>query len=303
MIKKVLALVFVLTFFWSMPGFAQETLKLPSAEVDLWPEYDQPSMLIIEHLTLPPTATLPAEMTVHIPASAGKPSAGPAARQPDGTLFNLPYDVKVDGQMLAITFRATTAEVQIEYYDDSLQKNGNSRHFEYQWPGDYAVDSLVMQVQQPFDATNMKISPSLGSGKAGNGLTYYTAEVGSLAAGQTFKLTVDYQKPSDVLSITQIEVQPSAPLSEAGGGLSLQSILPWLLAGLGLLLIAGGGLWYWQSGRVHPQAAQRARRRAVKPAEEAAPADSDYIYCHQCGKRAAPGDRFCRTCGTPLRAQ
>ncbi|RMF50517.1 MAG: zinc-ribbon domain-containing protein, partial [Anaerolineae bacterium] len=24
-------------------------------------------------------------------------------------------------------------------------------------------------------------------------------------------------------------------------------------------------------------------------------------YCPQCGKRAAPADRFCRTCGTKLR--
>ncbi len=37
--------------------------------------------------------------------------------------------------------RLRRIEVQIEYYDPGLQKNADQRHFEYTWPGDYAVDA------------------------------------------------------------------------------------------------------------------------------------------------------------------
>jgi len=32
-----------------------------------------------------------------------------------------------------------------------------------------------------------------------------------------------------------------------------------------------------------------------------APDDPDGLFCTGCGRRAAPGDRFCAACGTPLR--
>lgn len=306
MLKRTFALIFIFVLFIPVGVQAQGTITLPAAEVDLWPEYDRSSMLVIYHLTLPSDASLPYQMSVRIPAAVGDPSAV-ASRQPDGNLFNLPYDTQVSGDWAVISFRATTPEVQVEYYDPSLTKQGDARHFEYTWNGDYAVNSLVIQVQQPVGATNMRISPSLGSGRvAQDGLTYYTADEGALPANQPFSITLDYQKSTDELSATSIQVQPSAPINETS--VSLTSILPWLLAGLGILLIGGGAWWYWQSGRNHSTRSTRRRPRRSTAAipsqvEESSVGSQqeEYVYCHQCGKRAAPGDRFCRTCGAPLR--
>jgi hypothetical protein len=301
-----LALIFIFALFIPVSAQAQGVITLPAAEVDLWPEYDRPSMLVIYHLTLPTDAKLPYQMSVRIPASVGEPSAV-ASRQPDGSLFNLPYDPEVSGDWSIISFRATTPEVQVEYYDTSLTKQGDARHFEYTWNGDYAVDSLVIQVQQPKGATEMQISPSLGSGRvAQDGLTYYTADVGPVPASQPFSIALDYKKATDELSAPSIQVLPSAPINETST--SLISLLPWLLAGLGVLLIGGGAWWYWQSGRGQSTRPQRRSRRSAatspQPVEDlsiGSGGNGEYIYCHQCGKRAAPGDRFCRACGTPLR--
>jgi hypothetical protein len=286
---------------------AQAALTLPSAEVDLWPEYDRQDMLVIYHFTLPSSVSLPYEMTARIPAVVGDPSAV-AARQPDGNLFNIPFTLQVNGEWSLITFRATTLEVQIEYYDPGLQKNGTDRHFVYNWPGDYAVNSLVVQVQQPVDATDMQISPSLGgSHTGGDGLVYYTAEEGAMTLGQSFTITVDYKKSTDKLSASTVQVQSSAPLSSTtpSSRFTWTTLLPWVLGVLGVLLIAGGGTWYWLSGREKSASAPRRTRRkpaAVDPDAAKADADGGFIYCHNCGKRANSGDRFCRTCGTALRS-
>jgi hypothetical protein len=307
MLKRLIVLLAALVLLVPMAVHAQSTLTLPSAEVDLWPEYDRPDMLVIYHLTLPPSVSLPYEMTVRIPAAIGNPHAL-AARQPDGSLFNIPYTPQVNGDWSLIKFRATTLEVQVEYYDTGLQKNGADRHFVYNWPGDYAVNSLIVQVQQPVDTTDMRISPSLGGGQVGgtDSLTYYTAEEGAMAVGQSFTITIDYKKSTDRLSGPTVQVQSSAPLSSTTASrFTWTSLLPWALGVLGVLLIVGGGTWYWWTGRSKSTSTPRRLRRRPAAAE-ANPAktdsDSGFIYCHNCGKRANPGDRFCRTCGTALRS-
>jgi hypothetical protein len=306
MLKRLIALLATLFLLVPVAANAQTALTLPSAEVDLWPEYDRPDMLVIYHLTLPSSVSLPYEMTIRIPASIGDPNAV-AARQPDNSLFKIPYTRQVEGNWSLLTFRATTLDVQVEYYDPSLQKNGADRHFVYNWPGDYAVSSFVIQVQQPVAATNMQISPNLGqSQKGSDGLTYYTAEEGAMKVGQPFTITIDYKKPNDNLSGPTVQVQSSAPLSTTPNSrFSWTTLLPWALGVLGVLLIVGGGTWYWWTGREKNESAlRRPRRKPVVFETKEAKTDSDggFVYCHNCGKRANPGDRFCRTCGTALRS-
>ena len=304
--KKLLALIFVLVLLAAGGAQAQDDLGFDSLEVDLWPEYDRPTMLVIYHINLSTQASLPADLTIRIPAAAGEPHAV-ASRQPDGRLINLAYEQRVSDEWLSLSMKATTHEVQIEFYDPGLVKDGAARSFEYQWPGDYAVESLVIRVQQPVGATDMRISPDMGSGRAGaDELTYYTYNTGSLPAGQPFKISINYQKATDELSSSALSLQPSAPIENAASGrpITLQTALPWVLGFLGLALIIVGALWYWQSGRQKARPERRPRRRsASQPAApgEAVPAAGEHIYCHECGKRASPNDRFCRACGTPLR--
>lgn len=305
MLKRLIALLAVLALMIPVAADAQTAPTLPSAEVDLWPEYDRPDMLVIYHFTLPSSVSLPYEMTVRIPSTGNLNAV--AARQPDNTLFDIPTTPQADGNWSLIKFPASTPEVQVEYYDSGLQKNGADRHFVFNWPGDYAVDSLVIQVQQPVDATGMQISPSLGESHTGSdGLTYYTADEGAMKVGQSFTVTVDYKKPDDKLSGPTVQVQSSAPLSATPSSrFSWTSLLPWALGVLGLLLIAGGGVWYWWTGREKSAISSRRTRRKPAAAEaDAAKADSggSFVYCHNCGKRANAGDRFCRTCGTALRS-
>ena len=294
-----------LVLLW-MPGraLAQENLSFSSLEIDLWPEFDQPTVLVIYRITLSSQVKLPADLSLRIPAAVGAPNAV-AVKQPDGSLFNLPYTQQDAGDGWSqILFSATAPDLQIEYYDPGLVKEGAARHYEYHWPGDYAVEALSIEVQQPVGATEMKISPSLGNGDSSTGIVYYRQQIGALAGGQTFEITFDYQKDTDDLSAGSMPVQPGGPLNDTTTGrLTFAAALPWALGAIGVLLIAGGGFWYWQSGRKggSTKDARRARPRGPGKKEELEASENSNIYCHQCGKRASAGDRFCRACGTQLR--
>ncbi|HEX6268955.1 MAG TPA: zinc ribbon domain-containing protein, partial [Anaerolineales bacterium] len=60
-------------------------------------------------------------------------------------------------------------------------------------------------------------------------------------------------------------------------------------------------LWvYWRSTQKSDSSIRSgARRRRSQRMQEA----KNGHYCHECGARAQPGDRFCRTCGSRLRVE
>lgn len=304
--KWVLPLFLVLFLLLPIGVQAQNTVAIDLLQIQIWPEYDKPSVLVIYQLTLSPTTTFPASISVRIPIAAGEPHAV-AVRQVDGTLYSMDYTRQVAGEWALINFTTTTPEVQLEYYDPELEKDGDARHYEYTWPGDYPVSQLIIQVQEPAGATDMRISPSLGAGARGtDNLTYYSQDVGAISAGQNIRITLDYQKTDDALSAENLPVQPSAPIPQGTApDLSVSTWLPYVLGIFGAALIIGGIIWFWQTGRQKPiTKTYRRRPRPSAGKRAAAPGTSEAgIYCSQCGKRAGPGDLFCRSCGTQIRSR
>lgn len=304
MLKKLIILTLLAACIIPAGTSAQTQTSLASLAVDLWPEFDKPSMLVMYQFTLSPQVKLPAEIRLRIPASAGVPNAV-ATCQPDGSCFNTTYEQQPAGDWTALIFQATLPDLRVEYYDPQLTKDGTKRNFVYTWPGDYAVENFDIRVQQPAGAENMLVKPGTFSvAEADDGFTYYSLDAGSVPAGQTVEVVISYDKTTDELSNSSMRVEPSEPLSsDTAGRNSLTSALPFVLGSLGLALIIGGGVWYWKSGRQRPQPSRTRRtRRRTHPEAVAGGVTEGNIYCHQCGKRAAPGDRFCRTCGTQLRS-
>jgi hypothetical protein len=303
---KKIALLLVITALLLPPAFAhaQQPLTLSNLEVDLWPEYDHPSVLVILHITLDASVSLPTELAVRIPLSAEVNAV--AAKDMDGQLLNVNYTQDTTGAWQIVRMQVALTEVQLEYYDNSMKFDGAKRSFLYQWPGDFQVTRAQVIVQQPVEASAMAITPGPVTTQTSSvdGLTYFFKEVGGLNAGQGFELGIDYQKASDRLTAGSMQVAPSEPLpSEAPGTSSSTLYLTIGLVALGLLLIGGGILWYWRSSQ--QDSAPRRRSRGRGSAREAAPTSETGpgVYCQQCGRRAASGDRFCRTCGSRLRLE
>src|SRR4030042_2304903 len=258
--KWILPLLVILSILLPIRVHAQNPLSLSSMVIEIWPEYDKPSVLVIYQMTLSSSTSYPATMSVRIPASAGEPNAV-AERQSDGSLYTITYTRQVDGEWATINFTTTISEVQIEYYDQGLSKDGNARHYQYIWSGDYAIAQLTIQVQQPSGATDMRIAPSLGAGVAGtDNLTYFTQDVGAITAGQNIQISIDYQKTTEGLSVDSLPLAPSAPIPQSTAtDLNISTWLPWILGILGAGLLIGGIVWYWQTGRARPPPQTRRR--------------------------------------------
>ncbi|MCU0487347.1 MAG: zinc ribbon domain-containing protein [Anaerolineales bacterium] len=300
--KSFLLILLLFSLFLSRPAQAQGELNLSTVEVDLWPEYDDPSMLVIYRIALASSASLPAELRLRIPAAAGSPSAV-ASRQPDGSLLNAAFTQSSDGQWNTLAITATSLEIQVEYYDPNLAIEGVRRNYRYEWPGDYAIQSLTIQFKQPLEASNLELSPgNFGQPlRDENNLQVYTQDFGSLPAGSPVNIELAYDRTESTPSLFLLNPTLTAPVEPAASETS--DVVAWVLGGVGFALLIGGGVWYVRSRQeVDTRSTRRHRsRRTANSKNSSVPAAEGQVYCHRCGRRAASGDRFCRDCGSELR--
>jgi hypothetical protein len=220
------------------------------------------------------------------------------AYAPAGDLLNAPYQEPYEDngwQILTLT-ADTPATYHIEYYAP-LMRTDDQREYAFVWPGDYTVGRFNVSVKAPVDTTEITTDPQMRD-ITPTGVTQTQLEWGTsdLKAGEQLPIKVTYTKTSDRLSVSDQPLETGVVDESTQGRVSLSNYLPYILGGLGILLILAGGLYFWQSSKGNSEPRKRHRSQD----ENSGGAD---VYCHQCGNRAQSSDRFCRTCGTRLRRE
>jgi hypothetical protein len=315
MFKKILPLLLVASFFLcaSVPAqITDSSLQVNSMEIDIWPEYDQPSTLVIYRISFASLTNFPAKVSFRIPTSAGDPYSV-AMKDLDGLLYDLEYTVIPDGGWNRIEFITSTPDIQIEFYDPIKKDSNKAVSYSFQWISDYAIKDLKIKVQQPRFATHMNIFPNLGVGELNpdDGLVYYSSNVGSIDLNTIVNLALSYQKASDQLSTSTLTVSAVNPLSTNTSAWdkfvflikviwdnsSLLSASSLMFAGILLLLAVI--LLSLNKRTLHLRSDEETRnvpqkKRTVNTSEVIE------VYCHVCGKRAHPGDLYCRVCGSKI---
>ncbi|NJN80087.1 MAG: zinc ribbon domain-containing protein [Anaerolineales bacterium] len=156
-----------------------------------------------------------------------------------------------------------------------------------------------IRVLEPLDVVAFSMQPNYASTQQLNDLNVYDSDVVKLEAGDEYALDLRYEKTTLALVSVPQQIQPADPLNEnTPGRVSLNNFLPYLIGGFGILFILVGVVYYWRVGRTSNK---RNRRRRILSTEE--DEFKTGAYCANCGARAKPGDRFCRTCGAKLRNQ
>jgi len=280
---------------------AQVGTKLGSLNIELWSEFDQPSMLVINQFVVSQDTALPVQVTLRFPKEGNLVAV---AVETNGALLNKNFEgPQEQGNWQQIKISVDSYDPhRIEYYQP-LTRDGNKRQFKYQWFGDYYVKEFQLAMVVPADSTELITSPVLQNTTTTANGAAITGSVArnDLRMGNSFQFELEYQRTSDTLIQSnpgQVDpVQPSAPVDENTPGRVSIANLPWIIGGFGLTLIVIALFAYWRSTRTSEEKTPKRRRR---PAEEVGDRQA---YCHECGARAPPGDRFCRTCGSRLKVE
>ena len=282
---------------------AQSAVVFDKVLVQLWPEYDKPATLAIINMSIGSSVKLPATITFRFPEGA---ILNAVARDENGQPVLIPHnqDGATTGEWQSLTFTADQpGTYRVEYYF-ALSKENNARQFNYVWAGDYDVKDFQVELQEPIGATGVQTTPALSAVKVGNndGLTYHTGDFAALSAGKPFSVSVQYNKDNEQLTASALKVTASGGLNQNNNAQNfISTYLVYILVGIGVLLLLGGGYYLWRSSR-RSMSKSRRRHRSVEDDDDEDD-DDVTVYCHQCGKRAAASDKFCRTCGSRIRRE
>jgi hypothetical protein len=299
-----------------MPGAAAPDLSAPvpvvaaaasiaDLSVDIWPEHDDPRVLIIYRGQLSAGVALPYALTFAIPLS-GQVNAA-AYRSSDGALLSADYQYRQDGDRLQVTFTIPTRAFQFEYYAD-LIKGRPRRSLAAEVVLPLPVDTMRVSVEQPLRAAAFALSPPASTATTTPaGFTHHLYTVGRWPAGKAWGVRVTYEKADETPSLPRAVAAPSGPQAARPG----PGTTAWAWAAIVMSL---GAFWLVrrrEQGLGRPAAQVAARHAAAaKPTGTAKasgaaksarrPDSSARVYCTNCGRGAGPGDRFCARCGRAL---
>ena len=284
---------------------AQGGTIINEMRVRLWPEYDRSELLVIYNFTLAPGTATPATLQFRVPADAQITAV--AQETPEG-LFSVSFESNSDGEWQMVTFEAADQTgYQLEFYSP-IHFLEDARHFNFIWPGDYPVNTLVVEVQEPSQTTGFRSDPALpNEGLSPDQLPTHSGAFGSLDEGEQWILDVNYSRGTDELTVSGQPVQPSGGTidTESSTSASVMDFLSrnlfYILGFLGVLLIVVGLIWYWQSGSSSQP--ESGHKRHTSHSQPETVHSAGQIYCHECGKRAQTSDKFCRACGVRLRRE
>ena len=285
-----------------LPATDIETLIL-----DIWPDYDQPNVLVLMTGTLSSDTPLPATISIPLHADA---EVNAVARITDDNSMIDDIDYSIANDILTLT--TTDPRFRVEYYAP-YESNGINYAFTFEWLADVPVESLLAAVQQPTGATNMTVTPANANAVSDttDGFTYYTFPPETIPAGEPFTITFNYDMATPQLSVDSLPAAGSGLETNANGATSTDVSSPsgsfslddtnWLLVigVLGVILVAVVVTWLVATRQTQPT--RKNRKPRPKRAKNPAKSSSRARFCHECGNKLNANDKFCRECGTAVK--
>ena len=305
--KKTFLIIIVL-FSLLIVTSAQAQLPATNIEtliLDIWPDYDKDSVLILLTGTLPQDTPLPATVTIPMP---------------DDAQINAIARITSDNQMVddleyttgnnMLTFTTPDPRFRMEYYAP-YEIDGINHAFTFDWLADISVDGVLTAVQQPTNAANMIVIPGNANvvSDSADGFTYHTFSPQPIPAGEPFTLSFNYDMVIPQLSVESLpSVNPVAESNAANAAASNSSSDSFSLDNINWAVVVGliGVVMLavaitWQVATRNTQPTRKNRKPRPKRASSSTKSSGKAGFCHQCGKSLNSNDKFCKECGTAVK--
>ncbi|MCP4541278.1 MAG: zinc ribbon domain-containing protein [Chloroflexi bacterium] len=299
--------------------------------ISLWPEFDRPDVLVIYRGELSTSTELPTQIAFRLPSYVENMHA--VAAKQDNTLLNVdPASIEWtrEEDKALLSFPTSLSEIHLEYYDPIiLTKQGQTRQITYTLFVPYDTSTTLLEIQHPIQSEGFSIIPTPIDTRIGNdGLEYSTVQVDNLAAGDTFELSITYQRNTNELSVSSFSNETQEQPVNVPAPTTSNEKNPWTYAiyaavGAGVVFL----LFLWREANLRskmqaeyqkrppsaapPKRTRRGKRRSGKiesgrgtsahPPHTSGADEPVAMFCYQCGSALQENANFCHTCGAPRR--
>lgn len=272
-------------------GTQDKVAALDELTIELWPDYDRASVLVLLTGTLPPNTLLPATVALPLPETA-QVNAVARIDSSDGKMKDDIFSSRSSSQ---ITFGTPDLRFRLEYYLPYVV-NDNQRTFDFSWLADLSVDRLLLKVQQPTSASSLSTKPATTDvTRDEDGFTYHAFPAQPVPAGQSFSVHVAYTMPGAQLSAeslapssTGVEEPGSPSTFKTGAGINWPAVA---VVGGGIIIVM---VFVWRIATYRAAATQPEPVPQPTKGKE----QSRSKFCRNCGKPMGEDDKFCSKCGS-----
>ena len=291
--RNILIFLFILLVIPATQGKAQNEIStIDSLRIEIWPDYDRPSVLVLLTGLLPADTIFPATIILPLPKNA---QLNAVARIDDRDGIMKDDILSVPGPSDMLMFITTDLQFRVEFYIPYIA-NGSKRSYDYSWIADISVNNLELQIQQPKAATSFKINPQAKNFITGtDGLLYHALSPKPVLAGQLFTVHLEYETAAPQLSANTLPPAPEeTPLPENLSPSVIDTGTNWatpVMIIVGLIVIIGYLCLivsrYNQMDTNEPSMQKPQNQPRVK-------------FCRDCGEPVDKADQWCAYCGSNL---
>ncbi|MBI5682601.1 MAG: LPXTG cell wall anchor domain-containing protein [Deltaproteobacteria bacterium] len=194
-IKIILPLLFI-----ASSVSASDDLSIGRMRVSIWPEYDDPGVLVIYDGRFKDDTSFPAEAVFYIPKGASISDA--CSLSPKGQHFCQLKKKKnagdVDEVRLKLPFPNFYLSFHVNPFKEEAKGKGQRakgrKAFDYIVKTTHAIDKLEVDIQKPLRAEDFKITPQSTEKRGFKGFEHYDYVYENVQEGQEIKFNVSYAK-------------------------------------------------------------------------------------------------------------
>ena len=279
-------------------------LRIARMRLSIWPEYDDPRVLILIRGEVTPASALPAKIKLPIPKGAELIGAGMVSDQ--NTLLNHPHEIQPGDSQDTLEFTLPVPRFFVEWYHQPFVKTARpaDKQFSYALTLPYAIDQLDVDIQKPYEATEFRTVPETTQQIRQNdqGGVFYQFSYQNVQPGQTTPFTITYVKTTDRPSV-QKKQPPTASRPPSPSFWANPTTLAFaMLAGVTAIYVSCVVVWRnfrpTLQDQVAPVTANAVTPHVPSPAPMPAP-----NFCSQCGRKLEPSYGFCPECGQSLQGR
>lgn len=227
MIARLLLVTLLLGVLPTHAWAENEPMELKNLNVSVWPEYDDPRVLVILEGTFVNTSNAPYSGPVkwNIP-DAGEIEVGMACEIVNGGGHSCqPYQQTKKGEWIELTCKTTKSikpgeeyPVFLEYYYNPLE-GAVDKKFNFPYQPSYNIQALSIAVQQPLKASNFSVTPPANSTNVDQGgFTVHNYLFSNQTPKDKISLNIAYTKNDPAPSV-QKQTDDSSGSPSASGGL------------------------------------------------------------------------------------
>jgi len=252
--------LFVLSLFFLSPEYSRaaeepnsdSVLSIGRMKIAIWPEYDDPGVLVIYDGRFAEASRFPLKTSFFIPKGAVISDA--CSLSPKGQHFCQLYKTTNRGEFDEVRLFLPFPNFYLSFHTYPYNRKSAQRAFDYQVKINHKIEKLQLDIQQPLRSSLFTINPGSKNVSIIKDFNHFKYDFNQVASGENKSLKITYSK-KDRLPSVDIKYSRMSGDKLWGSPYETQRQIKNIVyivffTGIAVLLLVGGLFFYKRKQRV-----------------------------------------------------